>query len=61
MHLTVDKVEEKSTDDDSCGSQVIGMAILLVLFVVAVVCIIGLVIWIVLLHKKLAQTKSKET
>ena len=58
MHLTVDKDEEKSTDD---GSQVIGIAILLVLLVVAVVCIVGLVIWIVLLHKKLAQTKSKKT
>ena len=60
LNLTVDEDEEKSTDDDNCGSQIIGIAVLLVLLVVAVVCIIGLVIWNVLSHKKLAQAKSKE-
>ena len=60
LNLTVDKDEEKSTDGDNCGSQIIGIAILLVLLVVAVVCIVGLVIWNVMSHKKLAQAKSKK-
>ena len=52
---------EGSTDDSDNGNQTIIIAILSVLLAVAVVCIVGLVIWIYLLNKKLAQTKSKET
>ena len=49
-----------STDDSDNVNQTIINAILSVLLAVAVVCIVGLVIWIFQLNKKLAQTKSKE-
>jgi len=51
---------EKSTDSSNCdsASQTIGIAVLSVLLTVAVICIVGLVIWIVKL--KLAQVNSKE-
>ena len=48
-----------STTSD-CGSHSIGIAVSLNLLAVAVACIVGLVIWIIKLHKKLAQVKSKE-
>ena len=60
MNLTVEKNEEKSTDGDNCGSQIIGIAILLVLLVVAVVCIIGLVIWNVMSHKNLHKLNQRK-
>ena len=41
------------------GSQTIIIAVLSVLLVVAVVCIVGLTIWIVQLYKTHAQAKSK--
>ena len=51
---------EKSTDDHNCNNQTIGIAVVLVLLVVAVVCIVGLLIWIVKLNKKLTQAQSKQ-
>ena len=51
---------EISTDNCDCGNQIIVIAILSVLLAVAMVCIVGLVIWIFQLNKKVAQTKSKE-
>ena len=60
MYSTVGE-SERYAEDQNCGSnQTIGIAVLSVLLVIAIVCIIGLVIWIVKLNKKLAQTKSKE-
>ena len=61
MYSTVGESERRVEDQDSGSNQTIGIAVLSVLLVVAVVCIVGLVIWIVRLNKKLAQTKSKET
>lgn len=56
------ELEEKSTDDDhDCGVHTIGIAVTLVLLVVAIVCIVGLVVWNIKLYKKLTQTKLKET
>ena len=51
---------EGCNDDNDCGSQTIIIAVLSVLLAVAIVCIVGLVIWIVQLHKTHAQAKSKE-
>ena len=60
VYLLVDEHQEKSTNDSDCDNQTIGIACLSVLLAVAVVCIVGLVIWNVRLNKKLAHTKSKE-
>ena len=51
---------EESDDDNNCGNQTIIIAVLSVLLTVAVVCIVGLVIWIAQLYKTHAQAKSKE-
>ena len=62
MYISIVGDSVRSTDDENHGgNQIIGIAVLSVLLVVAVVCIVGLVIWIVRLNKKLAQTKSKGT
>ena len=59
MYLTESELKEKSTIDCDCGNHTIGIAVVLVLLALAVVCIVGLVVWIVKLNKKLAQSKSK--
>jgi len=49
--------------DDSCncdyGGHIIGIAIVTVLLVVAIACIVGLVIWIVKLNKKIIQSPKQ--
>ena len=59
MYSIVGELEEKSTDDNNYSNQMIGIAAALVLFIAAVICIVGLLIWIVKL--KIAQAKSKQT
>ena len=59
VYLTESELKEKSTVDYDCGNHTIGIAVVLVLLALAVVCIVGLVVWIVKLNKKLAQSKSK--
>ena len=50
----------RSTEGCNNDSQTIGIAVLVVLLVVAIACIVGLIVWNVKLNKKLAQAKSKE-
>ena len=61
MYSKVGESERRVEDQNCVSNQTIGIAVLSVLLVVAVVCIVGLVIWIIRLNKKLVQTKSKET
>ena len=56
-----DQVDDSSNSDSDGGGdcgQVIGIAVVVVLLVVAVACIVGLVIWNIKLHKKNLQLQT---
>ena len=60
MQLYVLGKYKESTDNCDCGNQTVGIAVLSVLLLLTVICSVGLVIWIVQLNKKLAQSKSRK-
>ena len=58
FHTENSQVDDSSKSDSDGDSQVVGIAVVVVLLVVAIACIVGLVIWIIKLNKKIIELQT---
>ena len=59
-YFSPENTQHKDDSSCDCGGQITGISIVTVLLMVALVCIVGLVVWNVQLNKKIIQLQSQK-